>query len=84
MTEDLLISAAAAYVTWERQNNQGGRFIFDPSRWLNGEHWRDERPNTGSSRAYTADPIADPPPGLSPEEYDRWFREQVAAQRAAS
>jgi hypothetical protein len=46
VTEDLLIAAAASYVLWERQNNQGGRFIKDASRWLHGEHWGDERPLT--------------------------------------
>lgn len=40
---DRIIAAAHAYVTWERANNQGGRFIADPSTWLHGERWRDER-----------------------------------------
>ena len=40
---DRIISAAAAYVAWERANNEGGRFIADPSTWLHGERWRDER-----------------------------------------
>ena len=40
---DRIIAAAAAYVGYERENNQGGRFIADPSTWLHGERWRDER-----------------------------------------
>ena len=40
---DRIIVAAAAYVTWERENNEGGRYIADPSTWLYGERWRDER-----------------------------------------
>lgn len=40
---DRIIAAAAAYVGYERANNQGGRFIADPSTWLHGERWRDER-----------------------------------------
>lgn len=43
VTADLLINAAAAYVLWERQNNEGGRFIAHPSTWLHNERWRDER-----------------------------------------
>lgn len=40
---DRIIAAAAAYVGYERANNQAGRFIADPSTWLHGERWRDER-----------------------------------------
>lgn len=43
VTADLLIAAAASYVTWERANNDGGRYIKHPTTWLNGEHWTDER-----------------------------------------
>lgn len=43
VTADLLVAAAEQYVTWERENNQGGRFVMDPARWLNGERWTDER-----------------------------------------
>ena len=39
----LLIAAADSYVTWERANNEGGRYVMDAARWLNGEHWTDER-----------------------------------------
>lgn len=44
VTPDLLIEAARAYVTWERANNEGGRYVMDPARWLNGHRWEDERP----------------------------------------
>ncbi|NUO92760.1 MAG: hypothetical protein HOQ18_18335 [Dermatophilaceae bacterium] len=40
---DRIIAAAGAYVAYERANNQGGRFIADPSTWLHGERWLDER-----------------------------------------
>lgn len=43
VTPDLLIAAAASFVAWERANNEGGRYIPDPSTWLHGERWRDER-----------------------------------------
>ena len=43
VTADLLITAAAAYVDWERANNEGGRFIMGPAKWLLNERWRDER-----------------------------------------
>ena len=44
VTPELLIESARAYVTWERANNEGGRFVMDPARWLNGHRWEDERP----------------------------------------
>lgn len=44
VTPDLLIEAAREYVTWERANNEGGRYVMDPARWLNGHRWEDERP----------------------------------------
>lgn len=40
---DRIIAAAHAYVTHEREHNEAGRFIADPSTWLHGERWRDER-----------------------------------------
>lgn len=43
VTPDMLIATAAAYVAWERANNEGGKFIAHPSSWLYGERWRDER-----------------------------------------
>lgn len=44
VTPDRLIEAARQYVTWERANNEGGRYVMDPARWLNGHRWEDERP----------------------------------------
>ena len=44
VTPDLLIQAARTYVANERLSNEGGRFIMDPARWLNGQRWEDERP----------------------------------------
>ncbi len=43
VTPDLLIAAAGSYVTYERTQNQGGRFVMDPAKWLNGHRWEDER-----------------------------------------
>ncbi|MEQ7847741.1 hypothetical protein [Nocardioides kribbensis] len=43
VTADLLIAAAGEYVAYEREHNQGGRYIADPSSWLHGERWNDER-----------------------------------------
>lgn len=42
VTADLLITAAAEYVAYERANNDGGRYIVDPPTWLHGERWTDE------------------------------------------
>lgn len=44
VTADLLIATAAAYVTWEHTENDGGRYIMGPAKWLLNERWRDERP----------------------------------------
>ena len=43
VTPDLLIAAALQYVTWERANNNGGRYIKHATTWLEGECWNDER-----------------------------------------
>lgn len=43
VTADMLIAAAAAYVLYERTENEGGRFIMGPAKWLLNERWRDER-----------------------------------------
>lgn len=40
VTDDVLITAAAAYITWCRQT---GTYIKNPLTWLHGEHWTDER-----------------------------------------
>lgn len=44
VTADMLIAAAAAYVLWERTNNENGRYIMGPAKWLLNERWTDERP----------------------------------------
>lgn len=53
VTAEFLIAAAAAYVTYERQYNDGGRFIMGPAKWLLNERWNDERrpPPPPQSRA---------------------------------
>lgn len=43
VTADLLIAAASAYVLHERTNNEAGRYIMGPAKWLLNERWRDER-----------------------------------------
>jgi hypothetical protein len=43
ITDDLLISAAASYIAWQRQEGKHPQFTKDPATWLNGEHWNDER-----------------------------------------
>ena len=50
---DHIVAAAAEFVTWERANNQGGRFIPDPSSWLHGERWRDERKSPAKPQTNT-------------------------------
>ena len=71
---DVIIAAAAAYVSHERRENQGGRFIADPCTWLNGERWNDERPSPPSIVRHLthARDLELPPDGLTPEEYDAW------------
>lgn len=44
VTEDLLVAAAAAYVTWQMSEGKHPEFTKHPTTWLHGEHWRDERP----------------------------------------
>lgn len=67
---DRIISAAHAYVTHERANNEGGRFIADPSTWLHGERWRDERTDL-------------PPPKTRMQEHLSLVQ-QLAAEEAGS
>ena len=43
VTEDCLIAAAAAYITWQRSEGKHPTYTKHPTTWLNGEHWRDER-----------------------------------------
>jgi hypothetical protein len=44
VTADLLVSAAAAYIAWQTAEGKHPQFTKHPTTWLNGEHWRDERP----------------------------------------
>lgn len=48
VTEELIISAAAAYVTWCKAEGKFPEYAKDPERWLKGEHWADERPAPAS------------------------------------
>ena len=43
VTADLLIAAAAAYITWQMSDGKHPTYTKHPATWLNGEHWRDER-----------------------------------------
>lgn len=44
VTADLLITSAAAYVTWQMSEGKHPEFTKHPTTWLHGEHWTDERP----------------------------------------
>ena len=44
VTEALLIASAAEYVAWKKSEGKFPDYTKDPSSWLNGEHWADERP----------------------------------------
>jgi hypothetical protein len=46
VTADLLVAAAAAYITWQTAEGKHPKYTKHPATWLNGEHWRDERPTT--------------------------------------
>lgn len=43
VTDDLLIAAAFAYITWCKGEDKHPKFTKHPATWLNGEHWTDER-----------------------------------------
>jgi hypothetical protein len=43
ITPDLLLSAAASYVEWQKREGKHPQFTKHASTWLSGEHWRDER-----------------------------------------
>jgi hypothetical protein len=43
ITADLLIAAAASYIAWQTAEGKHPTYTKDPSTWLNGEHWADER-----------------------------------------
>ena len=75
-----IIAAAHAYVTHQRANNDGGRYIADPSSWLHGERWNDDPPATPEPsnvrRLPHAHELELPPDGLTPEEYAAWEYDQ--------
>jgi len=43
VTADLLVAAAAAYITWQMSEGKHPSYTKHPATWLNGEHWTDER-----------------------------------------
>jgi len=43
ITPDLLIAAAASYISWVKSEGKHPEFTKHPATWLNGEHWTDER-----------------------------------------
>jgi hypothetical protein len=44
VTEELLIAAAATYISWQTSEGKHPQYTKNPLTWLHGEHWRDERP----------------------------------------
>jgi hypothetical protein len=51
VTPQLLIASAAAYIDWQRSEGKHPEFTKHPTTWLNGEHWRDERPARTAARS---------------------------------
>ncbi|MDB5716494.1 MAG: hypothetical protein JWO15_3891 [Sphingomonadales bacterium] len=51
VTGDLLVAAAAAYITWQMSEGKHPEFTKDPLTWLHGENWTDERPARQASAA---------------------------------
>lgn len=43
ITEDLIITAAAQYVGWQKSEGKHPTFTKHPTTWLHGECWNDER-----------------------------------------
>lgn len=43
VTEDLIISAAGQYVAWQKSEGKHPSFTKNPTTWLHGECWNDER-----------------------------------------
>lgn len=50
VTEDLLISAAAAYIDYQRREGKHPTYTKHPTTWLHQECWRDERTPQGDGR----------------------------------
>jgi hypothetical protein len=68
VTADLLVSAAAAYITYQMREGKHPQFTKHPTTWLHGEHWRDER-------------VTAPPPRTRVQEH-LTLVQQLAAQEA--
>ena len=87
VSADMLIAAAAAYVQHERAENDGGRYIMGPAKWLLNERWNDERPESPSTltRVTVPEDTEAPPDGLDDEAWMRWDsdrRRRAAEHRA--
>jgi hypothetical protein len=59
VTPDLLVSAAASYIEWQRSEGKHPQFTKDPATWLRGEHWNDvaaafdnRKPDADQARAW--------------------------------
>lgn len=85
VTADLLIESARTYIAWQKSEEKHPEFTKDPTTWLTGEHWNDERPSSakpsgdGGPKVFVTE---EPPDGLSADEYRQWYDE--ARKRAAS
>lgn len=42
INDEVLIAAAASYITWQMSEGKHPTYTKHPATWLNGEHWRDE------------------------------------------
>jgi hypothetical protein len=58
VTADLLVAAAATYITFQTAEGKHPEFTKHPTTWLRGEHWRDERPARSPRRTNTQDHLA--------------------------
>jgi hypothetical protein len=58
VTDDLLIATAAAYITWQIAEGKHPTYTKDPTTWLHGEHWRDERPVAAPPRTRVQEHLA--------------------------
>jgi hypothetical protein len=81
VTSELLIKAASEYVGYQTAEGKHPQYSKDPAAWLNGEHWNDERSSRAAAPIRTAlahlrpvEDIEEPPPFLSPDEYEQWRR----------
>jgi len=87
VTPNILISAARAYIDWQKSEAKHPQYTKAPAVWLNGEHWNDERPRAlaGSVRVTVPEDAESPPDGLDDEAWHLWDidrRERAASHRA--